>query len=145
MKKRFGKAAFTGTLSQGLYPAITEMDTLSPSFSFNFSFQEGVELLDLVSTSLPALLSASLTQVVQYPESFMNSTTTSALPQLLSANLTQVVHYLEEQTGVDSISAALPGILTATLDQVVQIHTLYDALAGRPEDTLHHTYTLEFS
>jgi len=146
MKNRFGNVTYDSTLSQGLYPFKWDTDTLAHSAaSFNFEVQEGTILLDTLSSALPSIQSASLTQVVAYRDISFNSTTSSGLPEIISASLTVAVSYQAAEIDSDSLSASLPTIQTASVTKVVQIQELYDGALARPEDTLQHTFTLEFS
>ena len=145
MKKRFGNAVFTGTLSQGLYPAQAENDTLAHTVSITFEFQEGVSVIESVTASIPSVQTASLTVVVAYRDSSVEDTASASLPTVQTASLTTVIQYVNRDIDSDSVTASIPAIQSATLTVVVRVHELYDAVAARPEDTLQHTSSWEFT
>lgn len=145
MKNRFGNVTYDSTLSQGLYPSQQGLDTLAYTSGFSFEFQDGVTFTDPVSTSLPTLLSASLVQVVQYVNRDFTDAISTGLPQVLNAELVSVVTYVSRDIDSDSVATSLPTVQAASLPTVVRIQTLYDAVLGRPEDTLQHTNSWEFT
>ena len=144
MKNRFGNVTYDSTLSQGLCPTKLELDTLAHTFGFSFEFQDGITFTDTLSVSLPAIQAASLTQVVQYIAENINDAVSVALPAIQSASLIDITTPVAADFE-DSLSTALPSIQSASLSVVVRIHTLYDAALSRPEDTLEHTPTWEFT
>lgn len=145
MKNRFGNVTYDSTLSQGLYPAIQETDTFAHTSGFSFEFQDGVIFTDTVSASLPSVQAASLVQVVQYVNRDFTDPVSTALPQVLSAELVSVVTYVSRDIDSDSVSTSLPTVQAASLPTVVRIQPLFDAVLDRPEDTLAHTTSLEFT
>lgn len=144
MKNRFGNVTYDSTLSQGLYPAVQELDTLAHTFGFSFEFQDGVTFTDTLSVSLPPIQAASLTQVVQYINRDIDDTLSISLPAIQSASLIDITTPVARDFE-DGLSTALPIIQSASLPVVVRIQTLYDAVLNRPEDTIEHTTTWEFT
>ena len=145
MKNRFGNVTYDSTLSQGLYPFKWDTDTLAHSVSsFTFEVQEGTVLNDTASTSLPTVLSIEMPTVVAYRDANWEDTASAALPSVLSIELVTVVTYQSVDLPDDTVSASLP-TMTITMPTVVRIQTLYDGALDRPEDTLQHTYSMEFT
>lgn len=145
MKNRFGNVTYDSTLSQGLYPAVQEADTFAHTFGITFEFQDGLTFTDTVSASLPSVQAASLVQVVQYVNRDFTDTVSASLPQVLSAELVSVVTYVSRNIDSDPVSTSLPTIQAASLPTVVRVQPLFDAVLNRPEDTLAHTTSLEFT
>ena len=144
MKNRFGNVTYDSTLSQGLYPAIYEKDTLAHTSGFSFEFQDGSVIVDTLSVTLPSIQTASLTQVVQYLNLVVEDTLSISLPAIISASLIDITTPVSRDIE-DTLSTSLPTVQAASLPTVVRIHTLYDAVAERPEDTLQHTNSWEFT
>lgn len=145
MKNRFGNVTYDSTLSQGLCPAVQEPDTLAHTSGFSFEFQDGVTFTDSVSFSMPSVLAASLVQVVQYVDRNFTDTVSASMPQVMAAELVSVATYVSRNIDSDSVSMAMPIVQAASLVEVVRIHTLYDEILDRPEDTLQHTNSWEFT
>lgn len=146
MKNRFGNVTYDSTLTQGLCPLMWEKDTLAHSISgFTFEVQEGTVLNDTSSASLPTLLSIEMPVVVAYKNAEFDSTSGASLPQVLSIELVSVVTYQSVDIDSDTSSTSLPTIQSFDMPIVVRVQELYDAVAGRPEDTIQHTTSWEFT
>jgi glycerol-3-phosphate acyltransferase PlsY len=145
MKNRFGNVTYDSTLTQGLGPLLYTPDTLAHSFAISFEFFAGIEVSESVSASLPLVQTASLTTVVTYVSRSFEDTASASLPVVLSASLVASITYVSRDIDSDSVAAAIPAIQSASLATVVVIHELHDAILSRPEDTIEHTNSWEFT